>query len=159
VAASSRVKGLFTKETLSPSKNFSETCEGRSGVVGNFASAAQLIPCYRIMSISMILVALCRWALTRMTSRFWGSRNVRPSIRSLLGDMIYEARKEKDIRNAGVKQGGVVPHISTASSWACGVRSHARHVITSGSSQSGGAFPASAATRVFALARHGDAER
>jgi hypothetical protein len=42
-----------------------------------------------------ILAPLCRCALTRMTSRFWGSRNVRPSIRSRMGDMIYEASKEK----------------------------------------------------------------
>jgi hypothetical protein len=69
VSASSRENGLFTKETLSPSKNFSDTCEGRSGVAGSFASAAQLIP----------------WSVT---SRFWGSRNVRPSMRNLICDMM-----------------------------------------------------------------------
>ena len=69
VSASCRENGLFTKETLSPSKNFSDMCEGRSGVAGSFASAAQLIP----------------WSVT---SRFWGSRNVRPSMRNLICDMV-----------------------------------------------------------------------
>jgi hypothetical protein len=53
VAASSRANGRFTKETLSPSKNLSETCEGTSGVAGNFASAAQLIPCYEAAKVSI----------------------------------------------------------------------------------------------------------
>jgi hypothetical protein len=61
-------------------------------------------------------------------------------------------KSEREARRSGS------PYIVWSSSWACGVRSHARHVITSGSSQSGGAFPASAATRVSTLARHGDAE-
>lgn len=71
VSASCRENGLFTKETLSPSKNFSDTCEGRSGVAGSFASAAQLIP----------------WSVT---SRFRGSRNVRPSMRNLICDMMQD---------------------------------------------------------------------
>jgi hypothetical protein len=53
VAASSNANGRFTKETLSPSKNLSEICEGRSGVAGNFASAAQLIPCYKTAQVSI----------------------------------------------------------------------------------------------------------
>jgi hypothetical protein len=71
VAASSSEKGRFTKETLSPSKNLSDMCEGRSGTAGNLASAAAFMPCYAIINISTCAgVALRGWALTRMTSRF-----------------------------------------------------------------------------------------
>lgn len=71
-----------------------------------------------------------------MTSRFWGSRNVRPSMRNRMGDMVYGA--ENRVRGSESRPDGDFPIYSKVvwcSSWACGdSQSHARHVITTGPS-------------------------
>lgn len=76
MAESSKEKGRLTKETLSPSKKLPGMCEGWSGFAGNLASAAQLMPC-------------------RVTSRFWGSRNMRPSMRSRMEDIAGAEAQEQ----------------------------------------------------------------